>query len=201
MAQIRKTPQRIINKVRNSPDTSGIAYEKYGKHSDIKKYSDREISDMLNGIYTHSKTILVDGDYFVSLKEVTEIVCILDNATYYKKPTSEDLKTNAHNTIRNIRTFYVKDYYLITPPDSDGQTRHKITNYLSKVGAIRQGRNKFSGLYSNSNHYQTLQQFNLGLFPKDLYSPIKRHINGQFFNDDYYISDFRVESNFAIVMS
>lgn len=201
MEQIRKIPQQVINKVRNSPQTSGLAFEKYGKHSDINKYSDREITEMLYGIYTDSKTILVDGDYFVNLNEVVEIVCVLDKATYYKRPTAEDFKTNAHNIIRNIRTFYVKDYFLVTSNPVAGQTRHKITNHLSKIGAIQPGRNEFSGLFSKRNHYQTLQHFKQGLFPKDLYHPIKRHINGQFFNDDYRLSDFKVETDFVVEKS
>lgn len=201
MERIRKIPQPRINEVRKAPKTSGLAFEMYGKHSDIKMYSDREISEMLYGIYSHSKIILVDADYFVNLSDVIETVCVLNKATYNKKPTSEDLNTNAYNTIRNIRTFYVKDYYLITKSTIAGKTRHQISNYLLRIGAIRQGRKEFKGLYSVSNQYQTMQKFKQGLFPKDLYHPIKRHINGLFFDDDYYISNFKVESKFVIETS
>ncbi len=55
MEQIRKIPQTQIKKVRNSPQTSGLAFQKYGKHSDINKYSDSEITEMLYGIYQYSK--------------------------------------------------------------------------------------------------------------------------------------------------
>ena len=39
-----------------------------------------------------------------------------------------------------------------------------------------------------------LQKFKEGKFPKDLYIPIKTHINQLFFRDDYRIDDFVVES-------
>ena len=39
-----------------------------------------------------------------------------------------------------------------------------------------------------------MQSFKEGYFPKDLYHPIKRKINGLFFDDDYRINDFKVIS-------
>lgn len=198
MEQLRKIPQTRINKVRNSPQDSGLAFQQHGKYSDIKKYSDREITEMIYGIYTDTKMILVDGDYFIDLKDVTEIICVLDNATYIKKPTADNFKTNSHNSINNIRTYYIKDYFLVTKNEVAEQTRHKITNLLCKIGAIKQGRNEFIGLFSIPNDYQSLQTFKQGIFPKDLYHPIKRYINGLFFQDDYCIDNFKVESKFKI---
>jgi hypothetical protein len=196
--KLKTIPQGIINRVRNYPIESGLAFQKFGKYSDIKQYSDREITEMIYGLYTDKQMILVDGDYFVDLNDVIETICVLDKAAYHKEPTKEDFKTNLQNTVRNIRTFYVKDYILVTKIEVGGTTRHKITNLLYKIGAIREGQNKFIGLFSISNDYKTLHSFTQGLFPKVLYHPIKRYINGLFFQDDYHISNFNVESNFKI---
>lgn len=198
MEQLKTIPQALINKVRKSPIDSGLAFQQHGKYSDIKNYSDREITEMIYGIYTDTKMILVDGDYFIDLKDVVEIICTLDNATYIKKPTNDNFETNSHNTINNIRTYYIKDYLLVTKNEVAGTTRHKISNLLCKIGVIKQGRNEFNGLFSISNDYQSFQSFKQGLFPKDLYHPIKRYINGLFFQDDYCIDNFKVEGKLKI---
>jgi len=198
MEKLRTIPQSTINKFRRNLKKSGLAYLEYGKYSDINEYTDREIMEMIYGIYRFRKTLLTDGDYFLNLNDVVKTVCKLEEVTYIQKPTKEDLKTNAHNSIRNIRTFYVSDYYLITEEEITGNTEHKITAFLYKVGAINKGRNQYSNLFSCSNYYKTLQVFKAGLFPKDLYHPIKRYINGLFFRDDYRIGEFEVKSNFTI---
>ncbi|MFV0265797.1 MAG: hypothetical protein ACK5HT_01550 [Draconibacterium sp.] len=198
MEKLRTIPQSTINKIRRNPKNSGLAYLEYGRYSEINEYSDREITEMIYGIYQSQRILLTDGDYFLNLNDVVKTTCKLEDVTYIQKPTKEDLKTNAHNSIRNIRTFYVSDYYLVTENKVAGNTEHKITTFLYKIGAINKGRNQFSNLFSCRNHYQTLQEFKAGLFPKDLYHPIKRYINGLFFNDDYRIGEFEVKSNFII---
>lgn len=194
MEKIKELPKSIINKVRKNPDKSGLAFKKYGKSPNIQDYSDREITEMIHGIYKDFQIILVDGDYFIDLNDVIETICVLDDVTYYKKPTEKDFTNNAHNNIKNIRTFYVKDYILVTKNEVSKNTKHKITNLLHKIGEIRQGRGIHYNQFSYPNDYKTLQSFRQGYFPKDLYHPIKRYINGLFFNDDYRISDFKVES-------
>lgn len=198
MEKLRTIPQSTINKIRRNPKESRLAYLEYGKFSDINKYSDREITELIYGIYKFQTILLTDGDYFLNLNDVIKSVCKLENVTYIQKPTKEDFKTNAHNSFRNIRTFYVSNYYLITEKEVCGTTEHKITAFLHKTGAINKGRNQFSNLFSCRNHYQTLQDFKNGLFLKDLYHPIKRYINGLFFNDDYRIGEFEVKSSFSI---
>ena len=139
--------------------------------------------------------LLTDDDLFINLNEIVSSTCILENVSYYKKPNKEDLKTNSHNIISNIRTFYIKDYFLNSKNKIEGSKKHKITNYLHKVGFLNRGRGKFSNLYSIANDYQKLQY---GIYPKDLFHPIKKYLNGMFFNDDYAISDFTVESEIAL---
>jgi len=198
MEELKLIPRYLINKVRNSPKSSGLAFNKIGFPKDLEGFSDYEIMEMMYGIYKKSLSLLVDGDYFIDLNDVIESVCELAEVTYFTPPTDKDFKTNHHNNIKNIRTFYVRDYFLVTRNEREGVAKHRISRYLVKVGAINPGRNRFAGLYSNRNYYKTLQDFQDGLFPKDLYYPIKKYINGLFFNDEYRISKFRVESSLKI---
>ena len=195
MEKLKTIQKSRINRVRNYPSESGLPFEKYGKSENIKDYTEREIMEMIFGIYKDSKNLLVDGDYFVDLTKVTATKCVLETVTYFKKPTLDDYKTNYHNRIDNIRTFYIKDYFLITDEEIGGLKEHRITRYLHKIGFLNQGRNDFRGLYSIANDYRTLL---FGKYPKDLFHPIKRYINGLFFNDDYKISDFIFESEIEI---
>ena len=198
MSLLKNKPITEINKTRRNPNSSGIRFEEFGKSKNIFDYSEEEISEMLFGIYTHKRMLLVDGDYFIEMENVFQVICELANVTYEKKPNLEDLKTNNHNTINNIRTFYVKNYYLITKDKFGGKTKHKITIFLVKIGVIRNGRNQFRGLYSNRNAYKTIQSYNGKKYPKDLYHPIKFYINGLFFGDQYKIDNFIVESEIKI---
>ncbi len=187
-----------INDIRYHGKDKGLLYKEYGRFSDIKAYTDQEISEMYYGIYKDKGAIIVDGDYLVKLSDVSSICCELSKVTYYKKPSTSNYQTNIHNRISNIRTFYIKEYYLESENEIYNTRRHAITRLLYKLGAIKQGHNNFLGHYSITNDYKTVQSFTRGYFPKDLYHPIKRYINGLFFNDDYRISDFRVESQIKI---
>lgn len=195
---LKRKPITEINKVKRYPERSGLKFEEYGKSKEISDYTQEEISDMLQGVYNHKQMLLVDGDYFIDMNNVTQAVCELEDATYEKKPTLEDYKTNAHNTIQNIRTFYVKNYFLITKDKFGGKTKHSINRFLTKTGIIKNGRNQFRGLYSNKNAYKTIQTFNGKKYPKDLYHPIKVYINGVFFENQYKIDNFIVESKLKI---
>ena len=195
MEKLKTIPKSRINRIKNFPSDSGLAFQKFGKSKNIKDYTEREISEKILGIYKDTKNLLVDGDYFVDLTKVTATKCVLETVSYYKKPTLEDYKTNFHNSIANIRTFYIKNYFLITAEEIGGTKEHKITIYLNKIGFLNQGRNQYRGLFSIANDYGTLL---FGKYPKDLFHPIKRYINGLFFNDDYKISDFVFESDIEI---
>jgi hypothetical protein len=69
---------------------------------------------------------------------------------------------------------------------------------LLRAKAIRKGSNNFRELYGIANVSISLQKFDKGLFPKDLFYPIKQFINIEFFNDDYKIKDFYVKSSINI---
>lgn len=195
MKKIRKV---IINKIRRSPETSGLRYIDYGKSIDIEQYSEEEIVEMIFGIYKDSKHLLVDGDYFINMNDVIQAGCTLETVTYYRKPSEKAILSNTYNTIQNIRFFYVKDYYLVTKNKVSGTDKHLITRYLWKTGAINRGISRFVGLYSIANIDRLLQEFKSGLFPKDLYEPIKMNINQVFFKEDNRISDFLVETDIQI---
>ena len=198
MKKIKTLPESIINKIRSSPEKSGLAYAKYGKFPNILDYTFEEIAEMHFGIYRDKKILLSDGNGFINLKEVVEAICILDKVTYFKKPTQSDYETGNHNSIKNIRTFYVKDYVLVTESKTEGITHHKITRWLNDIGAIKKGRHEYSGLFSNKNSFMTLQRFNDILYPKELYHPIKKCVNELFFNHSGKVRNFRVESKIDI---
>lgn len=145
------------------------------------------------------KMILTDGDYEIDLNNVKSAYCTLEKVTYKKKPTQDDYAHQRHNVIDNISTFYIGRYYLVTDkPEGFGATEHDITKYLWKQKALRKGWGANRELYSIANSYESLQKFKQGMFPKDLFYPIKQFINNPFFNDDYRIKDFYVKSRLNI---
>ncbi|MBL7813887.1 MAG: hypothetical protein JNL70_02690 [Saprospiraceae bacterium] len=196
--RIKSIPKSLINQVRSEPEKSGLQFRKFGKSYEIKDYSDSEIAEMIVGIYKEHKMLLTDNQYFIDLKEVKGFICVLKKVSYVKAQTEENIKEKLHNSIKNIRTFYIQDYFAITDKLIEGNKRHKITEYFYKVGAINKGRNENNNLFTTANDYQTLQVFEQGDYPKDLFHPIKQKINDLYFNDDYAISDFKVECDFVI---
>lgn len=147
----------------------------------------------------NKEEFLTDGDYSINLNNVIAAYCILEKVTYIKKPTLKDYETGNHNVIKNIRSFYVSKYCLVTQsPEGWGETEHDITKYLFRAKGMKKGRHNFHGLYGISNDYAVLQQFQRGLYPKDLFHPIKHSINEALFDDSYKIKDFYVKGKFSI---
>lgn len=183
----------IIRSVYNSPEKWGLKYKEYGKSENIKDYSEVEVSEMLKGVYSKSGYLLVDGNYFINVKDVIQAGCTWETVTSNIK-----LDSSQPIPINQIRTFYVRNYYLITKDCVNGTNKHFINSYLSKIKIIHPGRGRFKGLYSISNSYVCVQSFGHGYVPKDLFHPIKFYINGVFFNDQYRISDFVVDSELQV---
>lgn len=196
MSRIKIKPKVLINKTKRNP--SELKYVEFGNSKNIYDYNDEQISEMLFGIYKDKGMLLVDGNYFINVNSVNQAICELEDLTFEKKPSLDDLKTNNHSFIKNIRTFYVKNYYLITDEEFQGNRKHKISFYLLRIGFLRHGRNNYKGLFSISNCYKTVQSFNGKKYPKDLFHPIKFYFNGLFFNNDYKITDFIIESKVKI---
>jgi len=193
---MKKVRKEVINRIRKNPENSNLKFKDFGKSNDIEEYSDDEISEMFYGIYKSKDHLMVlgDDDIFIDLNDVIKTGCTLEKVSYFGKSRNRELISITPNTIQTIRTFYVKDYFLITANKVNGSNRHFISHFLWKTGAIKTGRGQFARLFSIGNYYMDLQKFKAGKFPKDLYIPIKTHINQLFFRDDYRIDDFVVES-------
>jgi len=69
---------------------------------------------------------------------------------------------------------------------TDGKTVIGLKKFLTSKKYITANGNVKRG-------YKVFQEFPKGLFDKDLFWPVKKGINGYFFNDDYRIDDFSVE--------
>ena len=80
----------------------------------------------------------------------------------------------------------------------EGKIEHGISRFLVNAGAITRGRGKFTHLFCVVNQTQEMQSFEQGMFPKDLFLPIKFDINRLFFGDQYRLSNFKVEFNTAL---
>lgn len=184
----------IIRSVYNNPEKWELKYKEYGKSDNIKDYSEEEISEMLKGVYSRSGYLLVDGNYFINIKDVIQAGCTLKTVT-----SSTELDLSQPIPIKKIRTFYVENYYLITKNDYNGTNKHFINSYLTNIKVIRPGIGSYKGLFSHTRAYDTVQNFGHGYVPKDLFHPIKFYINGVFFSDQYRISDFVVDSDLQII--
>lgn len=151
---------------------------------------------MYHGIYKSKDHLMIlgDDDIFIDLNDVIKTGCTLEKVSFFVKSKNKELTDINPITLRTIKAFYVKDYFLITASKINGSHKHIISHFLWKTGAIKTGRGQFAKLFSIGNYYMDLQKFKDGKYPKDLYIPIKTHINQLFFRDDYRINDFVVES-------
>lgn len=190
---IKLAGQSIIKSVYKHPENWGLMYKEYGKSENIKDYSEEEVSEMLKGVYSKSGYLLVDGDYFINVNDVIQCGCTLKTIT-----SNTRLDLSKPIPIKKIRTFYVENYYLITRNSVNGNNKHFINSYLSKIRIINPGRGRFRGLYSLPNYYMCVQSFGHGYVPKDLFHPIKFYFNGVFWGDQYRISDFLVDTELKI---
>ena len=191
MEKIKTFQQHELNRIRKHWNDSGLAFEKLGRSSNISDYSDREINEMLLGIYKDSKHLMVDEGYFIDVAQAQKASCTLVDVSYSRRIKPDP---NSALKLQDIRNFYVGDYFVETKePFSDKQI-HKVTGYLKKIGGISLGKGQYSHLYSIPNDFKTF----FGDSPADLFYPIQRYINGLFFDDDYRISNFEVISKISI---
>lgn len=137
--------------------------------------------------------IKIYGRIFINVNDVIQCGCTLKTIT-----SNTRLDLSKPIPIKKIRTFYVENYYLITRNSVNGNNKHFINSYLSKIRIINPGRGRFRGLYSLPNYYMCVQSFGHGYVPKDLFHPIKFYFNGVFWGDQYRISDFLVDTELKI---
>lgn len=188
-----KTFQRYeLNRIRKNSSDSGLEYEKFGRSSNIMDYSDREINEMILGVYKDSRHLKVDAGYFIDVSNVKKVICILADVSYSRR-----IKPQRGTAIKlqDIRNFYVEDYFLETADKYGDSVRHKITGYLRRIGGISLGKGQYSHLYSVPNDFKTFYND----VPIDLFYPIQHYINGLFFGDDYHIASFDLVGNFSII--
>lgn len=197
---MKKHTSNKINSLRTNAAKLGWRFKEYGKSNSINDYSNSEILEMERGIYSSSKMLLVDGDYFINMNDVTEIICQVEDVSLSKKIKVTEINGKAQHAIRSIRSFYVKNYILKTISTYEGKIEHGISRFLVNAGAIIRGRGKFTHLYCVVNQTQEIQSFEQGMFPKDLFFPIKFDINRPFFGNQYRLSNFRVESKDAFIL-
>jgi hypothetical protein len=192
MEKIRTFQRHELNKIRKQSTDSGLEFEKFGRSSNIMDYSDRELNEMILGIYRDSKHLKVDEGYFIDVSNVQKVICVLKDISYSRRMK---LQPKEVIKLQDIRNFYVTDYFLETIDKFENTVTHKITDYLRKVGGISLGKGKYNQLYSIPNDFKT---FYNGI-PVDLFYPIQNYINGLFFDDDYYISNFELIASFSII--
>lgn len=186
---VKLITEEKFNKIKRNPEKFGINIDLFEKEISYSK--DREkISEIFYGVYTANKLLKVDENYFINVSTIEKAVCELEKVSLIDKEKSV--------SIENIRTFYVKNYYLCTNKEFNGKLKHKISDFLTKIGQLNKGRLENSELYSTKNSYQIFQRYKNKKAPKDLFHPIKKGINDTFFNDDYRIDDFEVITNIKI---
>jgi hypothetical protein len=186
---IKLVTEESYKKIIKNPEKYGI---EMSLSQEEKAYSlDRKtISEMFYGAYTNFGKLKVDEKYFIDINSAFKIICELEKVSL----------TDKHNSIsiKNIRTFYIKDYYLITADKFNGNTKHKISDFLVSCGHINKGRSENKDLYSTQNSYKSYQYYNRVKAPKDLFHPIKLGINDTFFSNQFAIDNFELQSNIII---
>ncbi|SPZ94893.1 Uncharacterised protein [Sphingobacterium multivorum] len=75
MEKIKTFQQHELNRIRKNWSESDLAFEKLGRSSNISDYSDREINEMLLGVYKDSKHLMVDeATLLISRKRIKPVV-------------------------------------------------------------------------------------------------------------------------------
>lgn len=200
MSIFKPQNQRVFDRYRAGRIMSDRSYYPNGKEHDPEMLTDQEITEMSYGFFRDKKAILT-GDYFLDMNKVVGAYCTLHDVSYLKNPTRSDYETQNHKTIGNIRTFFFKDYFLVTDEPIYNQTSHRITKNLLSAGAILQANASHRSFNRIFNKNKTLQKFQRGHAPTDLFAPIKLYINDFFFADSYWISDFFLNTSIEIKMN
>lgn len=192
--------QRVFDRYRAGRILTDRRYYPNGKEHDPEMLTDQEITEMSYGFFRDKKAILT-GDYFLDMTKVVGAYCTLQDVSYIKVPTRSDYETQNHNTIDNIRTFFFKDFFLLTDEPVYNETSHRITKNFLSAGAIIRANASHRGFNRIFNKNKTLQKFRGGYFPTDLFDPIKLYINDFFFEDSYWIDDFFLKTGIEIKMN
>lgn len=191
--KIKLIDKQLINKIKYKKEDNKLLFGLFGKYDSVSQYTDEEISEMYYGIYKDRKILVSDDGEIVEMNKISSGCCKLSGITYID---SKDRKSNMNINISQVKAFKIEDYFLEESDIIGNIHQYKISELLSKLGALKKMKSEFGNYYCIQNSYKELQSFNKCLIPKDLYQPIKLYINGLFFNDHYYIDNFRIESRF-----
>jgi len=131
---------------------------------------------------------MVDEGYFIPVDNVIKIQCALSDVTFLKGNQKINDIQHLNELISSIRTFYIKDFFLITENKVNESNQHRITDYFYKMGAYNRARGKNSSFYNIPNDTKLLFKN----YPIDLYHPIKRYIGEIFYRDGQNVFDFEV---------
>lgn len=191
--KIQLINKSLINKIRDVGGKDILLFEiseKYDFESDsYEKYDDQEISLMYYGAYVDRKLLISDEGKIININKVKSIYCDIAEIKSIKNVDIDD-KFNIIN-ILDVKSFYINSY-IIEEIDWNGNIiQHNISRFLANIGAIKKDP-KSMKYYIIQNNSRELQQFNNILLPKDIFFPIKFYINGLFYNDHYYFSDFKI---------
>lgn len=200
MSIFKPQNQRVIDRYRAGRIRFDRSYYPNGKEHDPEMLTDQEIAEMSYGFFRDKKAMLT-GDYFLDMNKVVGAYCTLQDVSYIKPPTQSDYETHSHKIIDNIRTFFFKDYFLLTDELINGEISHRITNNLLSAGAIHKGNASHRGLNRVFNKNKSFQKYKAGYFPTDLFDPIKLYVNEFFFEDSYWINDFYLKTGIEIKMN
>lgn len=188
-----KTDDPRLKQAEHSLNNYSANLLNFGMSDKSSDYTEQELLEIINGIYKTKKKLLVGGDYFIDVNDIISAECELVKVTYKKgKLSSKDYQDGYDKKIRNVNTFHVSDYYVITKNPHSGNYKHDITKILSKYGFLKKSRGKFPRAFSIKNDFPSLVNDE---YPRDLFHPIKKFINGFFFEDDHHITDFKITGN------
>ncbi len=164
-------------------------------HLRLKEYTItfHDIWKQCLGIDFERETLRTDNGDIIAMNRIVAAFCTL------KKVTSNPKYTINEVSIKHIRTFYMENYFVETATDNEHQRKvaYPISLLLYKLNLIHKGRKPFHEWYYISNRYQHLQNFQRGLFPKDLFYPIKL-LNGMLYGDEYHVRNFQVQGDITV---
>lgn len=182
------------NRQRNRPIDS-VTYHDHEGRLDDYTITWHDIWTQCIGIDFEKGTLRADNGKSIAMNMIVSAFCTL------KKVTSTPKQTTHEVSVKQIQTFYTENYCVETETDNEHQKSdaYPINLLLYKLNLIHKGRKPFHEWYRISNDSQRLQRFQHGLFPKDLFYPIKR-LNGMLYGDEYHVDNFYVQGDIIVTL-
>lgn len=170
------------------------------------QWGEKEIGS--EGLFTHAefwkihlgldlrrKEIDFREGYSIEFKDIIAWGCNLTGI----RPDSGKKQLPLKQFVDDIKTYYVSEYFLQTSKEVAGKKLHPIGELLFKIGLINKAKGKYEGQYLISSYYLSIQSFHSGIFPKDLFYPVKQLCGYLFNGDQYRVRDFWVKDELKIL--